>query len=495
MLNENTIDKDSDIIMPRPTFDIFKYDDSSLINFLKILIEDSMKDNNRKNNYNLYKKISVDKDNSHIIKIINKMLGKEYKSFEYIKSNYEINGLRLLWSILYDKVCWEYSCYISYYNMICKQKNINNKKEKSKFMAKVYTNIWANYFGKMIRNCKNEGDDSYIQFDDDDPLFSIIRYKIIWNLWIRITNKVFQYICIHCCKKEESINGLIDELNLLIQEAEKDKGKEKHEENIADGYYKYYYMLETSSILNMELIGLDFINRKGSIFLREEDLFVDEENNIKKEFTDINKIEISKLNKLFNSGRDCTKNETFKKNIEYCKKFISIYNRIAGRNIPENNIKNLRAVYRALFVNKTPWKKLNTHNISKKIIDLYEKEKEHNTINAGNPDMREAIYKNTWNDMHKEDAHLNEHNYILGNAISNAILLEQIYGYNTIKAKCKFIEVFYKLALLIFYRDCPGMDASNKDIVCALNKIEYNFDKILEKLVKIIDYGSQEEEA
>ena len=100
------------------------------------------------------------------------------------------------------------------------------------------------------------------------------------------------------------------------------------------------------------------------------------------------------------------------------------------------------------------------------------------------------MHKNILNDIYKEDINLKKHHFILGNAISNAILSEQIYGYNTMKSKCGFLEVFYKLALLIFYRDCPGMDASQEEVINALNKIEYKIDKILKEVLKIIEYNS-----
>lgn len=484
MLNETTIDKDPEIIMPRPVFDIFKYDDSGLINFFKVLIESNIKENNRKDKHNLYKKTDIDKDSSEVIDIINKISDKKYKTFEYIESNYEIDNLEGLWLYLDEYVDSKWKDRI----LDCFLKNpLGNTNYK--FIATVYTETWKYCFKNFIKDFKNGNDNLHIKFQDSNPLYPIIEYKIIWNLWIRIINRIFQQICIRYYKKEDSINNLIDTLNLLIQEAETDRGMMQKEKSIADGYYKYYYMLEISSKLNMELICLNFIN-KENIFLREEDLFVDEKNEIKTEFSNIDEVEINELNKLFNVGQKCTKKNTFETRLKFCKDFIPIYNNLAYRKIKENDIRNLRAVYRALFINKITYKRLSTYGIAKKIIELFEKTKEYNTNTLDSPDKREIIHKNILNDIYKEDINLKKHHFILGNAISNAILSEQIYGYNTMKSKCGFLEVFYKLALLIFYRDCPGMDASQEEVINALNKIEYNFDKILKEVLKIIEYNS-----
>lgn len=496
MLSENIIDKNPDIIMPRPVFDIFKYDNSSLIGFLKVLIENSMKDNKRKDKHNFYKKIDVDKDNSDIINIISKISDKEYNSFEYIKSNYDINNLEKLWSEIFCEVINKYRDKKLSYDKKCELENICNKRKKLKAYVIMYTRTWNDCFKKIIKDFQDGNDGKYIQLKGHNAMLPVIRYKIIWNLWIRIANRVFQQICVNYGIKEEGINDLINELSLLIKNIENSPDTGKYEESIADGYYKYYYMLEVSSILNMELIGLNFINKKEFIFLRKEDLFADEANKIKEEFADIDKIEIGKLNKLFNSGQDCTKNETFKKNIEYCKKFIPIYNCIAHRNISENDIRNLRGIYRALFVNTFTYKRINTYSMSKKIIDLYEKEvKAYNIANDYSPDDIETIYKNILNDIHEEDSNLNKHHFILGNSISNSIFLEQVHGYDTLKFKYKFMEAFYKLSLLIFYRDCPGMNAGHEDVRNALNNIEGFFDQVMAALMNVINCSNPEEEA
>lgn len=485
MINKITIDKNPDIIMPRPIFNIFQYDDCSLIKLLGILIENNIKEKNRKDKHNLYKKIDIDKDSSEVIDIVNKISDKEYRTFEYIKSNYEISNLEILWSHLNKVVKYEYATEISYYNIEYRPEDINLEMKTT-----TYTKVWEDCFRNVIKDFKKGYDNQYMQLQIISPLYPIITYKIIWNLWIRIINKIFQQICIHYYKKEESINSLIDTLNLLVQEIEKDKEMVQKEKDIADGYYKYYYMLEISSVLDMELICLNFINKKDYMVLREEDLFVDEKNNIKEEFLDIDKIKIDELNRLFNVGEKCPKKDTFETRLKFCKDFIPIYNILAHRNIKENNIINLRAVYRALFINKITYKRLKTYGIAKKIIELFEKTKKYNTNNPDNPDNRENMYKNILNDIYREDINLKKHHFILGNAISNAILLEQIYGYNTMKFKCRFLEIFYKLALLIFYRDCPRMDAGQEEIKNALNNIEYNFDKILKELLKIIEYNS-----
>lgn len=496
MLSKNIIDKNPDIIMPRPVFDIFKYDNSSLMCFLKVLIENSMKENRRKDKHNFYKKIDVDKDNNDIMDIISKISDKEYNSFEYIKSNYDINNFEKLWLEISLEARNKYANKKLSYDKKCELENICNKRKKIKSYLSIYTIAWNDCFKKIIKDFQDGNNGKYIQLEGHNAILPVIRYKIIWNLGIRIVNKVFQQICINYGVKKEDINDLINELSLLIKNIENSPDTGKYEENIADGYYKYYYMLEISSVLNMELIGLNFINKKEFIFLRKEDLFVDETNKIKKEFSDIDKIEIGKLNKLFNSGRDCTKNETFKKNIEYCKKFIPIYNYLAHRNISENDIRSLRGIYRALFVNTFTYKRMNTYSISKKIIDLYDKElKTYNITNAYSPDNVETIYKSILNDIHEEDSNLNKHHFILGNSISNAIFLEQICGYDTLKFKCKFLETFYKLALLIFYRYCPEMNARHEDVENALSNIEGFFDQVMAALTNVINCSNPEEEA
>lgn len=473
ILSEDVIYKNPDIIMPRPVFDISNYNEDSLTNFLKVFIENDMKDNNRKNKYNLYKNINVDKDNSYIIDIINKISDKKYKLFEYIESNYYLYNLEKLWQDIRNNVKKQ---------LKEKFKNIPNKKKINQDKIILYKEILEKYFHNIISDFKDGNYYKYIKFSDDNRILYIIKYKIIWNWFIKIVNTIFQYIVVVFNTNNE--NNIIDELNILI---ENNKKINKYEENIADGYYKYYYMLETSLMLNMELITLNYINKKEYIFLKKEDLFVDEENNIKEEFLNIDTIKKNRLNQLFNSGSNCPKDETFIKNMEYCKKFICIYNDIGNRQIPEKSIKSLRAVYRALFVNNVTYKRLNTYNISKKVIDFYEESKKNSINNVCNPDYIEKRFNNIWNNAHENDTNFKEHNFILGNCISNEILLEEFYGYNTIKFKSRFMQVFNKLSLLIFYRDCPGMNAKHEDVINALNNIEYNFDKIMAVLMKCIN--------
>lgn len=179
---------------------------------------------------------------------------------------------------------------------------------------------------------------------------------------------------------------------------------------------------------------------------------------------------LEKLNELFNSGTKPTKNETFNKNIKYCKEFIPIYNHLAGRTLDQDKINIVRAIYRALFVNKITYNRQNSFTISKKVVQLE------------NPDTTSDVnvtFKDKKSDIRKSNKTIFEDNYILGTSISNEIMLEYPNGYNILCQKYKFMLVFSELSLLIFYKYCPHMDAYPKELINAYRKIKYYFEQIM----------------
>lgn len=473
---EHIIAKKPNLTMPKPVFNMFEYNDDELIKFLMAYIEKM--ESNRKTKYNSNDKIDIDDDYTTAIEIINSIADIKYENLEDIDNTHYNEKLSLLWkSISPQNVCL--------YRDNFKYDYPSNKNSILNELLKSYYNntnipkrlVSATNFNFLLMSLINDR-----TIHSDYCMDSIIKYRIIWTLFIRVIYQNFQYLCEQGIINSKNFTIIIEKLTDLVTKIEdtKDaKNTKKVEKNLYDGFYKYNYCLRARAIVDMELICIHTIHKNEYTFIKEEDLFLNESGNLKEEYKDIENIELDKLNKLFNSGKNMVNKNTFNNSIKHCKEFIPIYNDLAGRNLKLNNISTLRAVYRTLFVNRVNYNRQNSYTISKKIIEVHYKIKKSPKEHTDTMSDIKTTLESQKNEARNIDKTIFEDNFILGSSISNEVMLERPNGYNILCYKYDFMCIFNKLSLLIFYKFCPRMGVHCKELKDAYKSIKYYFEQVM----------------
>lgn len=482
MQEENIIAKKPDLIVPKPVFNMFEYTDDEIIKFLMAYIEKITSD--RKTKYNSNTKIDIDNDYEIAIEIINSISYTKYENLEDIDAIYYYIDLSILWNTLNSRNTVINEHIFKYNNTFNKHSILNSLLKKYYYNNQSNTPrglVSATMFNYYLISLIY-GDNIFCNSNVNNPMKFIVQYRIIWTLFIRVIYQNFQYSCKNGIINAENFTIIIEKLKALTGEIENNKDIKEIEEDLYDGFYKYNYYLKASNINNMELICLHDIHQNEYTFIKDEDLFFDENNNLKKEYNNMKNIKPETLNKLFNSGKKSVKNETFNNNIKYCEEFIPIYNHLANRRLELDKISTMRAVYRALFVNKINHNRQTSYTISKKIITLNDKIMESQRDGADTTSDVNVTFKNAKNDARNINKTIFEDNFMLGSSISNEMMLEYPNGYNILCQKYEFMCVFNRLALFIFYKNCPSMYTHSNELIDASKKIKYYFEQVMKIL-------------
>lgn len=450
-----TDSENTEYIFPNPFFQIFQYGEDEIIDFLKAFIEESdYYDNsieydktNRKAKSNI-DKIDLDKKDLFVLNVLcsNKQLLK-FSDFRNVNSDFYVhyNEERYiikftaldLATLKYDRVK------IPFENKIVERykigKNSEDNVEIRYVMALAVT--W-------LIKCNTQKNSKKIS---GVPWGFISEYRKFWRLWLWIIMQTFYYIMKNKSKECNIINfdklaDALSNLGNIVDKKFADIESMNKAQDIYKGFYMYICMLKIRDeiVKEAEIYINMFTPKSGNVHyeLSEEQRFICE-NGDYKEWVQ-GKDEMA-LKKYFEIGPDSVSRKNYKNHILFCRKFIEIYNSVADRQLDINDIKTLRAVYRALYVDKIKYDRKSLYTMAKDLIDSSSHTK---------------VYT---------------HHYALGCVISTELLTEYYRGEDIVKARNDLVKNIYTIALKVFYKDCPCIGGTQEDFRKAMDALEYYF--------------------
>lgn len=505
--NEEIIEKNSNLKLPKPSFNILNYKDREIIKFLMPYIEEF--EINRKTKYNINNKKNIETGNITPIKIIDKILKgekkegeeKNYKTFAEIDTIYFYTNYNYLESMLMPNKQHRFEIEIlSYYNPYNEKsilRKLLKKSQKSNF-KNISNGLFAATMFNFYLMSYLEGRNIYINFQEYNILNPVLKYRILWNLFIKVINLNFQDLLYKEKITEKKLSLIINKLNFLSSEIENYSEEKDYEDLLINGYYKYNYILKIRTFLFKELDYLYKIKRFEKNYQETE------------ETKDFDNTKADKINMLFNDGVEIPDQKTFNKNIKHCKEFIYKYNTLAKRNLSLNSMNTLKAVYRTLFIYQFKFNRLTPYTMSKKIIELYDKTyltQQNDTYIPEDESSETEFFKKK---PHEINHNFFENSYILGSLISNTLMEESPNGKEKLCQKHEFLYAFYKLALLMLYNNCPcigdestisrntpeiyqdiyhindpTIEIYESDLLSALENIKHYFEEIMNVLYTI----------
>jgi len=509
--DKNTVHKIcSSIIVPKPSLDLLNsvYEEDELLAFFKVYVEESSEksDNgktqkNRKAKYNIDYKIDVNKDYSFVMDVLKEInpdmcrycsdLNDTEDSWEAKKQNeYRVRVLQFAVTIdklwiqtgktnfgiehpvlqdIWDSFEYHESWLVRLLAMVAFIDSLNTRiLKEEKRIDRLFT--------------KEEK-----QIDRFFPKNDRIQkqYEVIWNLCMFVINKIFQNIYLHMFKEVENAmkeERIIKKLVEISSEFKQDistksqikkqpfkkkfqggnisepdiiKDMEKYEWTgiLSFDYYRYSYLLKIRSGLTDEIFCGKLLS-ENYIAPYKKDGFLEQT------VTDSHYTK-AQLCQKFHSGTKVCKLETFNKRLEFCKEFLEIYSKEAGRRLSSNNWKHLRAIYRSLYINP-----------------VYDKEMRMTTRT-----MATRLFQHLTQDKaNQKDKNILRMHFILGRSLSRELMLEEPNGEKLWKFQEDFLAAFYPLMLEVLFRDSPPLDANEDDFMIATDRLR----TVMLKIVKMI---------
>ena len=449
---------------PKPTFRINDYSIENQVLFWKAFIENLYTEGsiensgmimpNRKSTYIFNKKTDIDQNYDFVMQILKDLKpDTNYPNLNY-NEHFPAKGL-----------------YYKYRKEIVKK----SKECAKKYHEGLIVNDKAIFKDNYIQKLWNSRDDIHdysiiyvfslldLYLDLKETFLSDVlvdfefgiaqkKYHVRWDLWIYVIMQNFQYLFKHgFINKDDSqsiANG-IQKIRAAINEEVNSEAAIKGEKNfvnssnIVDAYFDYNHLLKIRTVL-LEEIEFGGIKPNEHIYIKSEDLFL-EENDVYANYSD------QKLFDKFHSGSNKVCDiKTFKRRLEFCKKFAEKYNELSGRNLNLNSNKVSRAVYRALYINPCKYDRMSSATMARKILEGDEKV-------------------------------LSKH-YLLGMSISREHQLEEPNGKEFEEEKIKFMKELYELALIIINKSLPSVSAPEE----CLNEAIDCLDETMKKIVKVL---------
>lgn len=465
LMSENSDNMDN--IFPSPIFQIFQYSESQIVDFLKAYIEESNywnefdKDgkSNRKSKYMYDTKVDLDKQFEFVFQVLNKKQGIKFKEFNEIDDkffeyyNQERENFKII-SIKRIKGKLDILKGLLDKEVLKKYENLGETNTEKKFKYIMGLAIeWLNRCQYAKR------DMAFVNV----PWDYMGKYRMFWRLWLWIFLQTVQYIMLERVNnfKESNLNKLFDKLKVMEKGINNEFAElESMNKNydIYKGYFMYNYLLRIrdETVEDIEIQRIIFDEKSGNKHypLSDKFCFVDKDNQEKKWVQAMNK---ECQQQMFDIGLNKCKNQkTFQSRIFFCKDFVNQYNRMAGRNLCINDMKTLRAVYRALYVDKISYNRNTLYSMAKKIIQ-----------------DEDCDRKQTYH-------------YIVGNVISAELLTEYNKGEFLLKFKIKLLECIYKIALNVFYKYCPCMGGNFKEFLNAIEVLEDYFNRTIKVIYECL---------
>lgn len=438
---------DSSYILPKPSFDILKYDKRACVDFLVAYFEESdclsekddKKVSNRKAKYLYDYKVDLDKKYDFIYKVLGHSF---FKPASLVKINDNFNRMYCevrLW--IFDKA-QEY----------LESNNINYPPESKLYMwyEKIMDNEEYNYTRYIIllaliwlAICN--GIKSNMLFKDM-PWAEKGKFRLLWKLWMWTWMQTIQYLLLEKIEKidDESLNRLKARMEELEKEIDDEKISMNKSNEIFPGYFMYNFLLIVRDETIKDLQLQQSLSTKGNkhFNIPDELCFMQSGNRPKEWVKNINEAD---KQKYFNFGDKKCSTQTFKSRISFCKEFVEAYNCRTMRQLDFNDLKTQRAVYRAFYVDKIKINRRDLSTIAKNIIS-----------------------KNSYEGI------FTEHD-LLGNVISSEVLTEYYQGERILKIKNDFISLIYSIGLKVFYKYFPCFEKNEKNFLESLDKLEFYF--------------------
>lgn len=440
--------------LPKPTFNTNNYSNKEQVSFWKVYIENLyIKDDkenqntrkpNRKSNYNYNKKIDIDQNYDFVMKVLKDL--KPDMNYPNLNYNEHFPAKGLYYKYRKEIVKKSKECAKKYYEGLI----VNDKAIfKDDYIQKLWNSRSDIYDYSIIYVF--ELLDSYLDLKETflsdvltDFEFGIAqkKYHIRWDLWIYAIMQNFQYLFKHGFINRNNTSRIIAGIQ-DIKDKIQNPDVLKNIPDITDAYFDYNHLLKFRTLL-LEEIRFGCIKPNKHSYIKSDDLFL-EENEIYANYSD------QELFDKFHSGSNKVCNiKTFKRRVEFCKKFAEKYNELAGRNLNFNSNKVLRAVYRALYINPCEYDRMNSATMSGKILK----------------DDKKALSKH----------------YLLGMSISRELQLEEANGKEFEEEKMKFMKELYELALIIINNSLPSVSAAEE---CLNEAFDY-LDETMKKVMKVL---------
>ena len=437
---------------PNPIFHIFEYDEQEIVDFLKAHIEETewsaKKDkskprankknkSNRKANSMSYDKIDID------------------KKYDFA---YEVLKHGILSPEKLDKISKNFDSYYNYVrehiqrSVICDFCNIDLNMPDNKIFGRfegrlhLVSNLNIEYTVKVnlawISNATGVKDGRALQ---DAPFAYVGKFWILWKLWLWSCLQTIQHVLLEKIDfiSEPDLDQLRNRINTINDDIDArtpdplNKGK-----HIFEGYFMYNFllMIRDQTIKDAE-ISYEIFTIKGNEHYKipEELQFVNKSNTNKKW---VQRMGIVSMWQAFEMGEPKCTQETFFERISFCKVFIQKYNGKAGRHLDANDIKTLRAIYRAFFVDKIMYDRKKIYTMAKMLID-----------------------NNDYSGMYT-------YHYIVGNVISSELLEEYYHGDRILEIRNDVMLRIYIIALKVFYKYCPTLGGDQENLLKSVDILE-----------------------
>lgn len=450
-LEATSVNTNPERAIPKPTFNTNDYSIEDQVLFWKVYIEnlyaEDDKENqdtkrpNRKSNYNFNKKIDIDQNYDFVMQLLQEL--KPDTTYPNLNYSPETN----LYHKYRDKTVKTSILFAGHYHegLVVDNKAIFND-EYIQGIWDSWSNI-HNYNTIYILSLL----DLWIYLKE--PLISDVftdsnfgmaqkKYYVRWNLWIYVIMQNFQYLFKHGLITKSDVLDIINEIQEIGTEIQCQKDL-RDKPDIADAYFNYNYLLKIRTGC-LEEIHFGCMKSNAYTSVKSDDLDL-EKNDIYTNYS------YTELSAKFNSGVDTVCNiKTFKRRLEFCKKFAEEYRKLAGRNWNPNHTKVLRAIYTVLYINPCKYNRMTSATMARKIL--------------------------------KDDERSLSQHYLLGMSISRELQLSESNGNEFAKEKMKFMKEFYVLALDIINNSLPTVSAP----VECLNALLDDLDEKMKKILKIL---------